>query len=128
MYRWEPWICAWSPPCPWKINKYYSITHHIYTAEPLIISLDRWNSLTPEQQEILQKAANEACVFEREHSDSMDAENIEAIKAAGAEVNELTPEAVQAFKDALAPIYEKYEGQYGEMITKLQNAAAEASK
>ena len=110
-----------------EVNKYYSITHHIYTAEPLIISLDRWNSLTPEQQEILQKAANEACVYEREQSDSVDESNIEAIKAAGVEVNELTPEAVQAFKDALAPIYEKYEGQYGDMIKKLQDAAAEAS-
>ena len=111
----------------YEVNKYYSITHHIYTAEPLIISLDRWNSLTPEQQEVLQKAASEACAFERQQSDSMEADNIEAIKAAGTEVNELTPEAVEAFKAALVPIYEKYEGQYGEMIQKLQDAAAEAS-
>ena len=109
----------------YEVNKYYSITHHIYTAEPLIMSLDKWNSLTPEQQEILQKAANEACQFEREQSDSVDATNIEAIKEAGVEVNELTPEAIQAFKDALAPLYEKYEGEYGEMIKKLQDAAAE---
>ena len=109
----------------YEVNIYYSITHHIYTAEPLIMSLDKWNSLTPEQQEILQKAADEACQFEREQSDSVDATNIDTIKEQGVEVNELTPEAIQAFKDALAPLYEKYEGEYGEMIKKLQDAAAE---
>ncbi len=109
----------------YEVNKYYSITHHIYTAEPLIMSLDKWNSLTPEQQEILQKAADEACQYEREQSDSMDADNLVAIEENGVEINELTPEAIQAFKDALAPLYEKYEGEYGEMIKKLQDAAAE---
>ena len=78
-----------------------------------------------EQQEILQKAADEACQFEREMSDSMDADNMAEIAAQGTEINELTPEAVQAFKDALAPLYEKYQGEYGEMIKKLQDAAAE---
>ena len=109
----------------YEVNKYYSVTHHIYTAEPLIMSLDKWNSLTPEQQEILQKAADEACQFEREMSDSMEADNMAEIAAQGTEINELTPEAVQAFKDALAPLYEKYQGEYGEMIKKLQDAAAE---
>ena len=105
-----------------EVNKYYTISHHIYTAEPMMIGIDRWESLSPEIQEALQKAANEACAFEREYSDNVDARNLEEIKAMGVEVNAWTPEQAQAFKDAVQPVYEKYKGTYGDMIAKIQEA------
>ncbi|MBQ3377068.1 MAG: TRAP transporter substrate-binding protein [Synergistaceae bacterium] len=105
-----------------EINKYYTLSHHIYTAEPLIMNIDKWESLDDETKDAIQKAANEACVFEREFSDAIDAENIKTIENAGVEVTRLTPEQVDAFKTAVAPVYEKYKGQYGESIAKIQEA------
>lgn len=61
-------------------------------------------------------------MFEREFSDAIDAENIKTIENAGVEVTRLTPEQVDAFKAAVAPVYEKYRGQYGESIMKIQEA------
>ena len=107
----------------YEVNKYYSVTHHIYTAEPLIMSLEKWNSLTAEQQEIIQKAANEACAYEREISDAQTADLLEAVKEK-CEVNELTDEAVAQFKTAVEPVYEKEAATYGDLITEVRDAVA----
>ena len=107
----------------YEVNKYYSVTHHIYTAEPLIMSLDKWNSLTPEQQEIIQKAADEACKYEREVSDAQVAQLLEAVREK-CEVNELTAEATASFQQAVDPVYTKNEAKYGELIKQLREAVA----
>ncbi|RHV66557.1 TRAP transporter substrate-binding protein DctP [Clostridium sp. OM02-18AC] len=108
----------------YEVNKYYSITHHIYTAEPLIISLDKWNSLSDDQKTAIQKAADEACAYQREVSDSQAADLLQQVKDNGCEVNELTLEATEAFKQAVEPIYTKYEANYGELIQKVRDAVA----
>ena len=105
-----------------EINKFYTLSHHIYTAEPLIMNIDKWESLDEETRAAIQKAANEACTLEREYSDNIDAENIKTIEAGGVEVTRLTSEQVDAFKAAVAPVYEKYKGQFGDSITKIQEA------
>lgn len=109
----------------YEVNKYYSITHHIYTAEPLIISLDKWNSLTDDQKAAVQKAADEACDYQRGVSDSQAADLLEQVKANGCEVNELTADATEAFKKAVEPVYTKYEAQYGTLIQEARDAAVE---
>ena len=108
----------------YEVCDYYSVTHHIYTAEPLILSMDKWNSLTAEQQAAMQQAADEACAYERQKSDETDAANLQVIKDYGCTVNELTPEQSAAFQDACKPLYEKYESTYGDLIGKIQDAVA----
>ena len=108
----------------YEVNPYYSVTHHIYTAEPLLMSLDKWNSLTAEQQAAVQQAANDACGYERQYSDSVGEANMKVIAENGTEINELTIEQMATFQEACKPVYEKYQSQYGEMITKIQDAAA----
>ena len=106
----------------YEVNKYYTVSHHIYTAEPLIIGIDRWEEFDDATKEAIQKAANEAKDFERSVSDEMAAKDIELIKGYGTEVNEWTPEQTKVFQDAVQPIYEKYKSQYGDMIAKIQEA------
>jgi tripartite ATP-independent transporter DctP family solute receptor len=109
-----------------EILKYYSVTHHIYTAEPLIISLDKWNSLSADQQAAMQLAANEACAYEREKSDESVDINMKIVIDSGMEVNELSDESVAAFQEACKPIYEKYQSNYGDMISKIQDAVKQS--
>ncbi|MBQ3645373.1 MAG: TRAP transporter substrate-binding protein [Synergistaceae bacterium] len=106
----------------YEVNKYYTISHHIYTAEPLMIGIDRWEQFDDATKEAIQRAANEAKDFERQVSDNMVERDLKQIKEYGVEINEWTPEQVQVFKDAVAPIYEKYKATYGDTIAKIQEA------
>jgi TRAP-type C4-dicarboxylate transport system substrate-binding protein len=63
---WHPWTARRtrtpisSTTSFYEVNKYYSVTHHIFTAEPVVMSLDKFNSFTPERQQMLLSCAYEA--------------------------------------------------------------------
>ena len=74
---------------------------------PCTINLDKWNSLTPEQQAIMEEAMTAATAFGNEKLQ----ENFESLKAdleaAGGSIYYLTKEENQAFVDAAAPLIEE---------------------
>lgn len=89
-----------------EICPYYSVTKHIYTFEPLVMSLDRFNSFTPEQQEALLKAAKEAGDFQRQLSLELDEQNMDTIKATGVTLNIV--EDISEFRAACQPVYDAF--------------------
>ena len=48
-----------------EVNKYISVTEHVYSSQFIFVGQQSWNKLTPEQQEIVRQAALEAGVVER---------------------------------------------------------------
>ncbi len=99
----------------YEVNKYYSVTHHIFTAEPVIMSLEKFNSFTPEEQQMLLDCAYEAAKIQREKSYELESSQMDSIKDyEGVEVNvveDLTP-----FRDACAPVYDQFRSTLGEYI------------
>lgn len=89
-----------------EVCPYYSVTKHIYTFEPLIMSLDRFNSFTPEQQEAILKAAKEAGEVERNESLALDETNMDTIKATGVTLNIV--EDISEFQAACKPVYDAF--------------------
>lgn len=103
-----------------EVNDYYSVTHHIFTAEPLIMSLDKFNSFSEEDQTTLLEAAQEVAEYQRQLAiDSADQE-LQQIKDAGVNVNVV--EDMSDFKAAVQPVYETFKDQYGALIEKIQEA------
>ncbi|MDO4547249.1 MAG: TRAP transporter substrate-binding protein [Clostridia bacterium] len=103
-----------------EICPYYSITKHIYTAEPLVMNLDRFNSFTPEEQEALLRAGKEAGDYQREVSLALDETNMQTIIDTGVAVNiveDMTP-----FQEACQPVYEAFADRFGDLITMIQEA------
>lgn len=105
----------------YEVNKYYSVTHHIFTAEPVIMSLDKFNSFSAEQQQMLLDTCYEAALYQREKSYELESGQMDDIKQYdGVEVNvveDLTP-----FRDACAPVYDHFRSSLGEYIDMI-NAA-----
>ena len=101
-----------------EVQKYFTVTNHIYTAEPLIINLDKFNSLTADQQNALIEAAQEAAEYERELSIEAEESDLQAIKDAGVEVTEITDKA--PLIEAAQVVYDAYKDQYGDMIEKIR--------
>ena len=90
-----------------EVCPYYSVTKHIYTFEPLVMDLDRFESFSKEEQEALLKAAKEAGEFQRKVSMELDETNMATVRAAeGVTLNIV--EDVSEFQAACKPVYEAF--------------------
>lgn len=88
---------------------YASVLAFANDAEGLGINLNVWNSLSPEQQEILQKAADEMKEFEWELQQGLDEEKcFEDWKARGVNVAVATPEQREVLKETVSSVYDSY--------------------
>ncbi|MDC7233312.1 MAG: TRAP transporter substrate-binding protein [Spirochaetales bacterium] len=97
-----------------EVCAYYSVTKHIYTFEPLIMSLDKFNSFSPELQDAILKAGKAAGDHQRLVSKDLDATNMETVKnSEGVTLNIV--EDLSAFQAACAPVYEAFP-QYKELL------------
>ena len=90
-----------------EVCPYYSVTKHIYTFEPLVMDLDRFESFSKEEQEALLKAGKEAGEFQRKVSMELDETNMATVRAAeGVTLNIV--EDVSEFQAACKPVYEAF--------------------
>ena len=96
----------------YEVAPYYSLDGHMAPPAVLIVSLNAWNRLSPEQQAAVQEAADEAAVWQRKAMDDYQNESRAAVEAAGCQVIDVD---VKEFQDAVASIYDMYP-QYTEYI------------
>jgi tripartite ATP-independent transporter DctP family solute receptor len=97
-----------------EVSEYLTIWNYSYDLFVLSLSENVWNSLSEEDQEIFQTAADNACQKEIEQYRENEATLLEEFKGTGLEITELTDEQIQAFQDAAAPVYETYKDEIGE--------------
>jgi len=108
-----------------EVQDYLIMTGHQYTPLPVAISDEFWNSLSKENQEIVQQSALDAAQFHRDLLKENEAKMIEELKAAGMEVIEPDPEP---FREAVSGVYDKYRKIFGdEFMDMLLNATKEES-
>ena len=88
-----------------EVQKYLSLTGHVYTPAYVTVGAKKWASLPADVRKILEDTAkeNQAFVYERAAKD--DDELLGKIKAAGVQVN--TPDK-DAFVAASKPVYEEF--------------------
>lgn len=88
-----------------EVQSYYTYTKHIYSPYLIVMSDEKFQSLTPEQQEIVLRVSDEALDYERERCAEYEAVALENIKNyPGMNYSELTPEAIEGFKAACVDI------------------------
>lgn len=93
-----------------EVQKYISITNHVYTPITLTMNGRAWDALSPEMQEKLKQAAKKAGDATRAQSDESDKKLVGEFEAAGVKINTVD---ASAFTAAAAPIAEKL----GEVVT-----------
>ena len=72
----------------YEIQKYMTMTRHVYSPHIDVVSLNWWNSLDAETQDMIQKAIYEAAVFQRQDNRSKDAARLELLKEKGMQIEE----------------------------------------
>lgn len=89
-----------------EIQKYISRTNHLYTPFVAFTNLQFWNSLTPEQQKIIQEGAKAGVEESRKKGTEADTAAEKAIEAYGVKITNLTKGEVNAFRTTMSPILE----------------------
>ena len=100
--------------------KYYTLTEHSMAPEVLVFSKVIWDTLEPEQQEMIRKAAKDSVPHMRKLWDEREAKAKETVTAAGAEIIPL--EDRQAWADAMQPVYARFAStpELQELVQKVQ--------
>jgi tripartite ATP-independent transporter DctP family solute receptor len=91
------------------------ITMWNYSYDPLVLGInkDLFDSMSAEDQEILKNAAAEANAYQIQLARDKEAEQIAELKEQGMEFYEPTAEELELFRQAVEPVYEKYESVWG---------------
>ena len=92
----------------YEVARYFTENEHVRVPDAVIISLDVWNGLTPNQQEVLRAAAIEGANAQRAAWAAAELAAEERAVAAGTVVVRLTPAQRQAFTDRIVPIWDDF--------------------
>jgi len=91
-----------------EVSKYITTTGHIYDPEIYIMNKDFFNSLSKEDQEIIQSSINDSVKYLRELNSDLDAELRTKLEEEGAIFRDLSEEEYNAWIEAAVPFYEKH--------------------
>ena len=91
----------------YEVQKYLSVTGHIFNPQSLIISQKTWNRLNDDEKAMIRAAAAEAQTFQREvTAASMD--KAKATLAAAMTVNEISPAEKDRLRERVKPVVDKF--------------------
>lgn len=96
-----------------EVQKYLTITRHMYNPQAVIASKKFWDSLNPAEQKAITEAMAEATVFQRSVSRSQADVALEDLKKAGMQVSEFSPAEVDKLRAKVKPVVEKHSEKVG---------------
>jgi tripartite ATP-independent transporter DctP family solute receptor len=109
----------------YEVQKFVTVWDYSADALFLMMNLKKWESLSPEQKNVLQEAANLTRARHRDAVLAAYASGIEFVRAQGMTVDVLTPEQKAAFQQVVAPIWSQFAPTIGKAV---MEAAAEGLK
>lgn len=90
----------------YEVQKYYTLTNHIYAPAAFLVSESFYQNLSDEHRAIINQAAINARDFQRQISGELRNSRLEEMKAAGLQMTELAPEALAEFRSSARPVYD----------------------
>jgi tripartite ATP-independent transporter DctP family solute receptor len=106
----------------YEVQKYLSVTRHIYNPQSVLISKKTWDKLSDEEKKIIQSSMDEAKIYQREVSRAKTAEALEGLKKGGMQVNEVSPQEIARIREKIKPVLDKYTKEVGEPLVAEVNA------
>lgn len=91
----------------YEVQKYLTITNHVYTPVALVASKKWWASLAPDQQAAIQKAAEETRTYQRTEELRQAADVVGELKAKGMSVTEMPPVELDKIRSTVQPVIDK---------------------
>ena len=102
----------------YDVQKYLSTTGHAYDAQVLIASKKFWDKLSAADKAMMQQAAREATLYQRQVSRDLNAKARAELVAAGMQVNDVSDAERKRMRDKLQPVIAKHQAVVGEETAK----------
>ncbi|MCB0437082.1 MAG: TRAP transporter substrate-binding protein DctP, partial [Mangrovimonas sp.] len=90
----------------YEVCKFYSLDEHTMLPDILLVSTHLWNSLSEQEQQWLQEAADRSVKYQRELWAKSEKEALEAVEKEGVKI--VYPDK-KPFEEAVKGIYKQYE-------------------
>lgn len=108
-----------------EVAKYYTLDRHVYQPLSIVYSLDAWNALDAEQQQIVQDAVNSASDEQIGQLEKANEAALQELEGQGVEIIELSDR--ERWTEQIAPASENFAEQFGEngqlILDAMENAA-----
>ena len=105
----------------YEVQKYLSITNHVYTTPIVLVGKKFWDKLSPVEQKIMREAALESRTYQRKINRELNAQALVELKAKGMQYNEMSQTERDKVRVALRSVMEKFSAEYDPAIVKLFN-------
>lgn len=99
-----------------EVAKYYTVDEHNRVPELQLVSKATWNQLPPEDQKIIQECARESAKIERALWTAREQKSETKVRNGGSQISVLPPEEKARFQEAVLPMYERYCGEYMDIV------------
>ncbi len=96
----------------WQVQKYLTLTSHVYAPVALIVSPNFWSGLTDAQKAAFTQGAKQGGLASRAFVDAVEKKGVEEAKSHGMQVVSNVDQA--AFRKALEPAYKQYASKFGQ--------------
>jgi len=107
-----------------EVQKFLSVTNHVYTANPVVISRKTWDKLSPADQKLVKEAVQEAGAFQRKLSRDASAGARKELESK-MQVNDVPPATLAKMRELTKPVAEKFAGTYDQDVVKVYRAELE---
>jgi TRAP-type transport system periplasmic protein len=88
----------------YEVQKYVSVTNHVYSPWIVLVSKKWWDGLSKAEQNVLLDAARTSREFERKDTREEASKAVGELKAKGMQVNEVSPAEVARMRDKLTRV------------------------
>lgn len=95
----------------YEVQKYLSMTRHMYEPQSFLVSKKSWDKLTVDEQKVLKEAFDEAKVPQRELADKLETDSLNIAKSKMT-VNEVSAAETAKMREKVLPMHEKYAKEY----------------
>jgi TRAP-type transport system periplasmic protein len=104
----------------YEVQKFLSLTGHVYSPAPVLMSKKTWDRMPPDIQKILLDTAMEVAKVQRQLNRGQEEKQLGELRAKGMTVIEHPDRA--AFREAMKPVFEQFQGQFGkDLVQRIAN-------
>lgn len=103
-----------------EVAPYYLLDEHMRVPEVQIASASTWKQLSEEDRKIIQECSALSADYERQLWSAREEEARQRVLSEGCTVITLSEEEKMKFHDAMRPLYEKYCGEYMNLVDQIR--------
>jgi len=104
----------------WEVQKYVTLTSHVYGPHAVLFSQAKWTQLTAEEQAQVKAAVTEATAYQRDVSAKLDGERLQLLRDKGMVIEKID---ITPFQEATKDIASSVKGIDQALLAKIKAAA-----